>query len=294
MSELVRCISEDGTLLVMATDTTGTVREAHRIHKTSNVCSAALGRLLTAASFMGHMMKEPEASVTLRVNGGGPAGSLIAVSDSAGNVRGYVENPNLSLPLKYEGKLDVGAAVGTDGSLTVMKDFGTGDPYIGQTPLVSGEIAEDVTAYYAASEQTPTVCSLGVLASAQTGEILNAGGLLIQLLPTSDGGIIDLVEKDIQTLRPVTAMLGEGMTPEEICRAALPSFHIEKLGEYETSYRCACSRERVERALISSGRKSLEEMALDDKTEVCCHFCDKKYYFSSDDIRRLLAGASST
>lgn len=153
MGKLVRCISTDGTLLIMAADTTDIVREACSIHHTTNVCSAALGRLLTAASFMGHMLKEENASVTLRVNGGGPAGSVIAVSDSRGNVRGYIENPEVELPLKMPGKLDVGGAVGADGTLTVMKDFGAGDPYIGQVPLVSGEIAEDITAYYAASEQ---------------------------------------------------------------------------------------------------------------------------------------------
>ncbi|MBQ6164282.1 MAG: Hsp33 family molecular chaperone HslO [Clostridia bacterium] len=291
MSKLVRCISDDGTLLVMASDTTQTVREAHRIHGTSNVCSAALGRLLTAASFMGHMLKEPEASVTLRVNGGGPAGTVVAVSDSAGNVRGYIENPTLALPLKYAGKLDVGAAVGRDGLLTVMKDFGAGDPYIGQIPLVSGEIAEDITSYYASSEQTPTVCALGVLAAADTHEIVNAGGLLIQLMPTADDAVIDRVEKDIKNLRPVTTMLGEGLSPAEICRAALPSFQIETLGEYETEYRCNCSKKRVERALISAGRKSLEEMEEDPQTEVKCHFCNKKYVFSPEDIRRLIAAS---
>lgn len=291
MSKLVRCISDDGTLLVMAADTTETVREAHRIHGTSNVCSAALGRLLTAASFMGHMMKEPDASVTLRVNGGGPAGTVVAVSDSSGNVRGYIANPKLSLPLKYAGKLDVGAAVGKDGFITVMKDFGVGDPYTGQIPLVSGEIAEDVTAYYAASEQTPTVCALGVLTAPDTHEIINAGGLLIQLMPTADGSVIDRVEEDIKSLRPVTTMLGEGMTPEQICRAALPSFNIETLGEYKTEYRCTCSRKRVEKALISAGRESLEEMAQDPQTEVKCQFCNKKYTFSPEDIKGLLAAA---
>lgn len=291
MGKLVRCISTDGTLLIMAADTMDIVREACSIHHTTNVCSAALGRLLTAASFMGHMLKEENASVTLRVNGGGPAGSVIAVSDSRGNVRGYIENPEVELPLKMPGKLDVGGAVGADGTLTVMKDFGTGDPYIGQVPLVSGEIAEDITAYYAASEQTPTVCALGVLTVPVQRQIITSGGFLIQLLPTADDKIIDKVEACIKELKPVTSMLTDGLTPFEICQKALPAFDIELLGEYETAYRCACSREKVEQALLSTGRAGLDEMAHDPVTQVTCHFCDKVYTFTSDEIKALMKKA---
>ena len=293
MGKLVRCISEDGTLLVMAADTTDIVRRAVQIHHTTNVCSAALGRLLTAASFMGHMLKEDEASVTLRVNGGGETGSVIAVSDSRGNVRGYIENPSVEIPLKYPGKLDVGGAIGRDGSLTVMKDFGTGDPYIGQVPLVSGEIAEDITAYYAASEQTPTVCALGVLTVPVQRDIITAGGLLIQLLPTADEAVIEKVEACVKQLQPVTTMLTDGLTPVEICRKALPAFAIECLGEYDIAYRCACSREKVEQALLSTGESGLAEMAQDPYTEVTCHFCDKVYTFSSKEIQALIKKAKS-
>ncbi|MBR1810528.1 MAG: Hsp33 family molecular chaperone HslO [Clostridia bacterium] len=292
MAQLVRGISDDGTILVMAADTTDIVREAHMIHNTGNVCSAALGRLLTAASFMGHMLKAPNGSVTLRLNGGGPAGSVIAVSDSAGNVRGYIENPDVTIPLKYTGKLDVGAAVGSNGALTVMKDFGAGDPYIGQIPLVSGEIAEDITAYFATSEQTPTVCALGVLATPDTRGIITAGGLLIQLMPTADNSAIDRVEADIKDLRPITTLLTEGLTPEEICQKALPSFTIETLGTFETAYRCNCSRERVVRALFSAGAQSLLEMAEDPVTEATCHFCNRKYTFTPDEIMALYRKAT--
>lgn len=291
MSKLVRCISSDGTLLIAAADTTDIVRRAAAIHHTTNVCSAALGRLLTAASFMGHMLKEEEASVTLRVNGGGPAGSLIAVSDSSGHVRGYIEDPAADVPLKHAGKLDVGAAVGKNGTLTVMKDFGAGDPYIGQTPLVSGEIAEDVTAYYAISEQTPTVCALGVLTVPVSREIITAGGLLIQLMPTADEQTIGAVEACVGSLKPVTTMLTDGLTPFDICRAALPSFSVELLGEYEIGYRCNCSRTRVEDALISTGETELRQMAQDPVTEVQCHFCEKKYRFSGEEILALLTRA---
>lgn len=291
MSRLVRYINTDGTIVIEAADTTDIVRRAAYIHRTSNVCSAALGRLLTAASFMGNMLKEEEASVTLRINGGGPAGCLIAVSDSKGNVRGYIENAVVDLPLKAPGKLDVGAAVGKDGNLTVMKDFGSGNPYVGQTPLVSGEIAEDITAYYAISEQTPTVCALGVLTVPNTREIITSGGLLIRLLPTADEQTIERVESCIKDLKPVTAMLTEGLSPEEICKTALFSFELELLEKKEIDYRCNCSRKRVENALISTGISELEEMAKEPMTEVQCHFCEKKYRFSGDDIQSLLESA---
>lgn len=288
MSKLIRCISEDGCLLAMASDTTDIVREAVKIHRTTNVCSAALGRLLTGASFMGHMLKEKNASVTLRINGQGPAGSIIAVSDSSGNVRGYIENPDVDIPLKYPGKLNVGAAVGTDGTLTVMKDFGSGDPYIGQTPLISGEIAEDITAYYASSEQTPTVCALGVLTCPGTREIITAGGFLIQLLPTADEKTISTLEECIKDVKPVTSYLTDGLGPFDILKTVLKPFNIQLLGEYETEYRCNCSRERVETALISTGLNGLNEMAKDPSTQVQCHFCDKIYTFTQKDIKDLI------
>ncbi|MDO4832948.1 MAG: Hsp33 family molecular chaperone HslO [Clostridia bacterium] len=293
MGKLVRLISRDGDLTVIATDSTDIVREAHRIHGTTNVCSAALGRLLTAASLMGATLKGDDNSLTLRISGNGPAGSVIAVSDYKGNVRGYISNPAVSLPLNEKGKLDVAGAVGADGTLTVMKDLGMKEPYIGQIPIVSGEIAEDITSYFAVSEQIPSVCALGVLCAPKTGEIITAGGFLIQLLPTATDETIDKVEKSLSGIPSVTRMLTDGLSATEIAEKVLPGFTLEVLDESETEYRCNCSKKRVETALISMGADELKKMSEDETTEVCCHFCDKKYTFSSDEIRRILKHAGT-
>lgn len=287
MSNLVRMMDIDGTLCVICADTTETVREMQRLHGTKKVVSAALGRLLTAASLMGSMLKGEEDSLTLKISADGPASPLTAVSDSNGNVRGYAGRNNVELPLNAKGKLDVSGAVGKNGTLTVMKDLGLREPYIGQVPLATGEIAEDITAYFAASEQTPSVCGLGVLCDKETEGILNAGGFLIQLLPTADDTIIDRVEAGLQNIKPVTTMLFEGMTPEAICRAVLPNFELSVLDTAEVGYRCPCSRERMERALLSTGRQALSEMAEDEKTEVICNFCNHKYVFSKADMQKL-------
>lgn len=287
MSNLVRCIDPSGQLTCMAADTTAMVREARRIHQTSNVCTAALGRLLTAASFMGITLKGADHSVTLRLAGDGPAGSVIAVADAQGNARGYVMNPDVVLPNKAPQKLDVGGAVGHNGTLSVIKDLGLKDPYIGQVPLVSGEVAEDITGYYAISEQTPTVLSLGVLCTPDTGEVIVAGGFIIQLLPTATEKTITKIEEGLKGLPAVTTMLTEGLSPQDILKRALPQFELEVLEEAETGYVCDCSRERVERALISLGPEELLDMAREETTEVGCQFCDKKYRFTASDIRAL-------
>lgn len=292
MSNLVRMMDTDGTLCVICADTTETVREMQRLHDTKKVVSAALGRLLTAASLMGSMLKGEEDSLTLKISADGPASPLTAVSDSSGNVRGYAGRNNVELPLNAKGKLDVSGAVGKNGTLTVMKDLGLREPYIGQVPLATGEIAEDVTAYFAASEQTPSVCGLGVLCDKETEGIINAGGFLIQLLPTADDTIIDRVEAGLQNIKPVTTMLFEGMTPEAICRAVLPNFELSVLDTAEVGYRCPCSRERMERALLSTGRQALSEMAEDPKTEVICNFCNHKYVFSKADMQKLAETAA--
>ena len=283
MSELVRMISSDGTLTVIAVDTTDIINRMEQIHQTSAVTSAALGRLLTAASMMGAVLKGKDNSITLRFNGGGPAGSVIAVSDSEGNVRGYVANPVVEIPLNSKGKLDVAGAVGKDGTLTVMKDLGMNEPYIGQVPIVSGEIAEDITSYFATSEQLPSVCALGVLVNPDLS-IRAAGGFIIQLLPTAMDDTIDKVEECIQNIEPVTQMLTSGMSPEDICRHVLDGFDLEILDTSSPEYRCTCSKERVSKALISIGREGLLEMAQEKVTEVSCHFCEKKYVFSSEEI----------
>ncbi len=292
MGKSVRCISKDGTLTVTAIDSTDIVEKMRQIHQTSPVTSAALGRLMTAASMMGATLKSDDCSVTLRIRGGGPAGTVMAVSDWQGNVRGYVQDPTVELPLNNKGKLDVSGAVGTDGELTVIKDIGMKEPYVGQVPIVSGEIAEDITSYFFTSEQIPTVCALGVLVD-RDRSIKAAGGFLIQLLPTALDDTITSVERCIKDIKPVTTMLSGGMTPEEICRHVLSKFEIEVLDESEPEYRCTCSRQRVENALIGTGIVSLEEMAQDDNTEVCCQFCNKKYNFTSDDIKKLIKTATS-
>lgn len=291
MGKLIRCISKMGDLTVMAADTTDIVNRAAEIHKTSAVTSAALGRLLTAASLMGSALKGKDDSVTVKLNGNGPAGTVLAVSDSNGNVRGYVQNPVVELPLNPKGKLDVAGAVGTDGFVTVVKDLGLKDPYVGQTPIVSGEIAEDITAYFAQSEQVPTVCALGVLVNPDL-TIKAAGGFIVQLLPTATNETIDLVEKSIEGIEPVSSMIEKGMTPEEICRKVLSLFELDVLDESNPVYKCYCSRERTEKALISVGKQGLSEMAEDETTEVCCQFCDKKYHFSSGQIKALMERAT--
>ena len=290
MGKSIRCISRDGTLTVMAINSTDIVNRAVEIHETSAVCSAALGRLITAASLMGSVLKGKDHSITLRLNGGGPAGSVIAVSDSMGNVRGYVGQNVVEIPLNAKGKLDVAGAVGKAGFLTVIKDLGMKEPYVGKTPIVSGEIAEDITAYFSISEQTPTVCALGVLVNPDL-TIKAAGGLLIQLLPTALDDTIDLVEKSIEGLEPISTLIDRGMTPEEICRHALKYFELDVLDDAEPEYKCYCSRERVEAALISTGEEELLDMAKDEKTEVSCQFCDKKYVFTPVDIKNLVKKA---
>ena len=286
MAHLVRSLTDDGCVLVIAADTTDISESARIIHNTSKVCTAALGRALTAASFMGVMLKGADSSVTLRFNGGGPSGSVIAVSDSDGNVRGYVMNSDVNLPLNSKGKLDVGGAVGTDGFLTVIKDIGMKEPFVGQIPLVSGEIAEDITSYYATSEQIPSVCALGVLVNPDLS-VAVSGGFLIQLLPTADDSIIERVERGLKGLPSVTTMLADGLTPEEICKKVLPEFNVDILDTEECKYKCNCSRERVEQALISVGKAELEDMINDNGTEVKCHFCPAVYNFTSDDIKAL-------
>lgn len=279
-------ISVDGTLTVMAIDSTDIIGEMERIHRTSAVTSAALGRLLTAASMMGAVLKGKDNSITLRMSADGPAGSVIAVSDYSGNVRGYVANPVVEIPLNEKGKLDVAGAIGKNGSLTVMKDLGMKEPYIGQVPIVSGEIAEDITSYFATSEQTPTVCALGVLVNPDL-TIKAAGGFIIQLLPTAMDDTIDQVEECIKGIPPVTQMLTDGMTPEQICRSVLKTFELDILDTSSPEYKCNCSKERVAKALLTLGKEELREMANDPVTEVSCHFCDKKYRFTPAEILKL-------
>ncbi|MBE6886235.1 MAG: Hsp33 family molecular chaperone HslO [Oscillospiraceae bacterium] len=288
MGKAVRYISENGGVVMTCADTTDIVYRAERIHQTSAVVTAALGRLLTAASLMGLSLKNEDCSLTLRINGKGPAGSVIAVSDHLGNVRGYVENPIVEIPLNQYGKLDVGGAVGKDGLLNVIRDMGMKEPYSGQIPIVSGEIAEDIAAYFAQSEQIPTVCGLGVLVNTDL-TVLCAGGYILQLLPGATEEEISRLEQNINGIPSVTQMLSDHMTPEDICQRVMDGFAPQLLDEFPVEYRCSCSRARVEKALLSMGRAELQDMIdSPEKTEVKCHFCNKNYRFSKDELKQLL------
>lgn len=287
MAKIVRTISHDASVVATAIDATDIVSEIEKIHKTSAVVTAALGRLTIAASLIGNGLKGANDSVTIRMDGGGATGCLIAVSDSHGNVKSYVSNPIVEIPLNKYGKLDVSGAVGKDGRISVVKDLGLKEPYVGQVPIVSGEIAEDIANYFAVSEQIPTVCGLGVLVNPDL-TVKAAGGYLIQLLPFADDSCIDKLEANVNTLQPVTAMLDSGMTVEEIAKRVLEGLEPDLLDEFEVFYKCDCNKSRVEKALISLGKEELEKMAEEEeKIEVCCHFCDKKYNFTRDEIIEL-------
>lgn len=285
---IVRAMSRDGFVKAVGIASTALVERARQIHNTTPTATAALGRVLTAASMMGNMQKVDNGSVTLQFKGGGPLGTVLAVSDAVGNVRGYVQNPHVALLEKYAGKLDVGAAVGTDGMLTVIRDLQMKEPYVGSVALVSGEIAEDVTAYFAQSEQTPTACALGVLV-APDQSVQVAGGYLLQLLPGAPDETVDRLEAGIRNAGTVTQMLGRGLTPEEMLDAVMEAFDLEFLETTEVSYRCYCSRERVTATLISLGREELQSIIDDGETvHIECQFCDTKYDFSPDEIQHIL------
>ena len=289
MSKAIRCLTTDATVMAIAIDATDIVARAEQIHKTSAVVTAALGRLLTVGSLMGIMLKNTEDSVTLKVNGGGPAGQLLVVSDGRGNVRGYAQNPVVEIPLKPNGKLDVRGAVGTDGLLYVLRDTGAPEPYVGCTPLVSGELAEDITSYFASSEQIPTVCALGVLVNPDL-TVKAAGGLIIQLLPFCPDSVIDKLEHAIAALPPMTTMLSEGMTPQDILKKALDGFKFDIIDTYEPEYRCTCSREKVTGALAAMADDELRTLPDENgKVETTCSFCDSVYTFTMEDIERIIA-----
>lgn len=287
MAKIVRTISHDASVVATAIDATDIVAEIEKIHKTSAVVTAALGRLTIAASLIGNGLKGADDSVTLRMDGGGATGCLIAVSDSHGNVKSYVSNPIVEIPLNKYGKLDVAGAVGKEGRLSVVKDLGLKEPYVGQVPIVSGEIAEDIANYFAVSEQIPTVCGLGVLVNPDL-TVKAAGGYLIQLLPFADESCIDKLEANVNTLQPVTTMLDSGMSAEDIAKRVLEGLEPDLLDEFEVFYKCDCNKSRVEKALISLGKEELSKMAEEEEQiEVCCHFCDKKYNFTRDEIIEL-------
>ena len=285
---LVRGMSMDGFVKCVAVRSTDIVSRAAQIHGTTPNATAAFGRALTAASMMGNTQKVENGSMTLQIRGGGPIGTITCVSDATGNVRGTVTEPKVPLVEKYPGKLDVGATVGVDGTLTVIRDLQMKEPYIGSTELISGEIGDDVTAYFAQSEQTPTACALGVLID-RDQSVKVAGGYLIQLLPGAPDEVIDKLEAGIKRAGAVTAMLEQGMTPEDILGQVMGDLGVLFLETTEVSYKCYCTRNRVEAALISLGKKELTEIMEDGKPfPVECQFCDTIYEFTPEQVSELI------
>ena len=286
--QLIRAISQDGLIKVSAVSTRDLTERARQIHKTLPVATAALGRLLAAASMMGSALKEEAASITLQIKGGGPLGTLLAVSDHEGGVRGTVEHPAVDLPLREDGKLDVGAAVGAEGTLTVIKDLGMKEPYIGSVGLLGGEIAEDLAAYFVESEQIPTACAMGVLVD-RDQSVRAAGGYIVQLLPGAGEDVIAKVEGGVLAAGPVTALLDQNADPEALLRTVLSDFEVEILETSPIGYQCYCSRDRVERALISMGVSELEDLLAEQGgCELGCQFCDQVYRFTGEELQALI------
>ena len=287
---LVRAISKDGYVKVVAVSTRDLTERARQIHKTTPVVTAALGRTLAAASMMGNALKGEGASLTLQIKADGPIGRILAVSDPSGNVRGTVDNPHVDIPLRPDGKLDVGGAVGMDGMLTVIRDLNMKEPYVGSVGLLGGEIAEDLAAYFVESEQIPTACGLGVLVD-RDQSVLAAGGYIIQLLPGASEDIITMVEGGIMAAGPVTTLLNEDSDPESLIRRVMSDFELEVLETSPIEYRCYCSRERMEKALISLGVEEMENLIAEQgSAELTCQFCDNVQTFTREDLEGLLEG----
>lgn len=289
MDKIIRCITSDGSLMASAIDSSDLVYTAQSLHTLTKTTAAGLGRLLTGASMMGALLKYEKSSLTITVNGGGPAGALVAKADAHGNVRGYVEHPEVDLPIREDGKIDVGGAVGCQGRLTVIRDEGQGEPYIAHTELISGEIAEDITGYYAYSEQIPTYCALGVLTGKEDGKVLLSGGLMVQVLPGADAAVIDRLEQNTAALPSVTTMLAQGIEPLEMCKKALDGFDVEILDSFEINYVCNCSKERFSQMLLTLTPEEIRTLPLikDGKAEVSCHYCSRHYYFTQDELNRI-------
>lgn len=288
MDQLVRAITKDGAVKAAAVTTRDLTERVRHIHKTLPAATAALGRTLAAASMMGNALKEDDASLTLQIKGGGPLGTVLAVSDHLGNVRGYVQNPQVDLPLREDGKLNVGAAVGAEGTLTVIKDLGLKEPYIGSVGLLGGEIAEDLAAYFVESEQIPTACALGVLVE-RDQSVRAAGGYIIQLLPGADEDVITKVEGGVMAAGAVTSLLDQNPDPEALLRTVLSDFEVEILETSPIEYKCYCSRDRVERALISMGVSELEDLLAEQGgCELGCQFCDATYHYTAEELQALI------
>ncbi len=289
-SNLMRALTVDGSAMIVAADTSQIVQTAHTIHGLSKTMTAALGRALTAASMMGSLLKEEKQSVTLRFCGDGPAGTICCVSDWRGNVRGYADHPEAELPPNAKGKLDVGGAVGK-GQMHVLRDLGLDMPYVGVASIVSGEIAEDVTNYFASSEQTPSVCALGVLVHPDFN-CRAAGGFLVQLLPYADPHTVETIEANIQKIDSVSRMVDGGMQPKDVIDTVFAGLEYDVLDATEIDYVCPCSRERYARALLSLGKDELRRLLEEgEPVETLCSFCGKKYLFGLDEVQAMLEKA---
>ena len=285
---ILRAITSDGLVQAAAICSRDLTERARQIHKTLPVATAALGRTLAGASMMGNALKGHGASLTLQIKGSGPLGTILAVSDSDGNVRGYVTNPQTELPLRPDGKLDVGGAVGQEGSLTVIKDLHMKEPYVGTVNLLGGEIAEDIAAYFVESEQIPTACALGVLID-RNQSVKAAGGYLIQLMPGAGEDTIAKVEGGIMAAGNVSAILEKNPDPEAMLRTVLSDFEVKVLEQEPVEYRCGCSRDRIERALLSLGRDELSAiLAEQGSCDLTCQFCDRVYHFSGPELEGLI------
>jgi len=292
--EIVRAITGDGLVKAVAISGRELVERARTVHNLPPMATAALGRTLLGASMMGDMLKEENGAVTLQIKGGGPLGTILAVSDCQGNVRGYVQNPNVDIVEKEPGKLDVAYAVGGElpesGTLTVIKDIGLREPYVGSIGLFSGEIADDLAMYFVESEQIPTACALGVLVGTDQ-TVTSAGGYLIQLLPGATEEIIEKIEAGIRDVGPVSKALEAGISSEDLLKNVLSRFEVEILEKHPVEYRCYCSRERVTRALISMGKEEMASLIEDQgEADLTCQFCDAVYHYTREDLEALLAG----
>ena len=287
-NRLIDCLAYEGKVSIKCISSSNMVEEARRVHDLSPVASAALGRLLTITSIMGYETKTDKGSITNQIKGNGPLGMLTAVAESNGNVKGYVANPQVDIPLNKEnGKLDVGTAVGKEGMLYIIKDLGMGKPYSGMTPIVSGEIAEDFTNYFATSEQTPSVIALGVLVD--KNGIRAAGGYKLSLMPDETEEIIEKIEESLKNIEPISKMLDENKTLEEIAKTVTGDENIEVLEEIHPEYKCNCSKEKCEKGLIAIGKDELETIIKEEeKIEIVCNFCNKKYEFTREDLKKLI------
>lgn len=289
MDQIIRMIAKDAPVKASAISARELVERARNIHTLLPMATAALGRTLMAASMMGDALKEEKGALTIQIKGGGPLGTVLAVSDYEGNVRGYVQQPHVDLMEIEPGKLDVGSAVGTTGTLTVIKDIGLKEPYVGSIGLFSGEIADDIAMYFVESEQIPTACALGVLVGVDQS-VTSAGGYLIQLLPGADDSVIDKIEAGVRRVGSVSRALESGMDAESLLRAVLSDFDLEVLETHPVEYRCYCSRDRVTRALISMGREEMRALIDEQKgAELTCQFCDAVYNFSEEELEEILA-----